>query len=1199
MVRIPKLGELAVVYLLTGLPVLAADPFTPKAFPLSGLPAGVHEFRSPGRGENGQVFAVTSGVVYQWDGGWALWRQKAGQSVRVVLPLKSGNWVVAGRGFCSLVSPNRAETPILSEGSFTSGAAVGDVAIVTSPEVAYAVGPSGIIAKYPLSGTHIGVYAHVVEGRLVVFAPGDGVFVFSDGAFRPAGDEFKWARGLGILSLLPTPDGQYLAHSSPDLLLVAHDGSSAKSVLTSVWPALYDRLRVGAMMVGSEIAVATQYDGLTGYSADGVQAWQLGVNALGGNPLFLRPSPDGLMLGTVAGVAVVPDPVRFRFLALPDNSLSFVTKSSQGILIGTTSGVYHISGEKSGLPAGIFGLIETPAGFVQGRLGSVILPTGQTIPIAQRDQAVFERLDDGRILARHGDQLRLIGQDGSVEKLNLPFPVNSAAALGNQLLVGSNDGAEVMTTDGRVRAKFGAGFTRVRAAGAHEIAVDSMGDVFNPDGTILGRLPFSEVLSVTEWNGGLAVLARLSDGRFTVGELDLAPFRWRPYDLPLSADPQFVASEAGKLFVISPGEVMAVKDPPEVTAPKIATTITAINDGRDLLAPNSRLGPAEDTVEIALPPARLGPWANPAYAFRVGAGGWQPIAAGARVRVPRLPWGQTAIAVRASIAGLESTASFTIARARPWWARWPAFVLYAGALAFASWAGTRLRTRRLALRARELERIVDERTAELKQAQKAREEFFSTLSHEIRNPLNGVVGLCDILDEAPGGAVAPRERMLVRTLKGCASQLRSMLDDVLDFSRIDRGDIQLHEESFELCSAIEGATRSVDAGLAKCTLELPAPLWLRGDCGKFRQVLTNLVSNALKYGVPPSARVKAGIVVEPDGRVRIRVSVFNTGHTVPEKELERIFEGFVRGEDALRRRIPGSGLGLAVSRRMAIAMGGSLVAFSRDGLTEFRMETVMTLGEAPIDAVPVNAPKVSRALAIEDEPYNRLVLGHILSQLGYEVDWAVDGSSALERVRSESYDLLLTDYVLPDINGAELAKRILLEVPDPKPPVICVTAYSTPEKIAEARAAGISGFVTKPISRPKLEAAILSLGAQFQPGRSLDVVRSKVECDFSSLLRLNDGSRVLAEYADALLPTWNGTISLLDRDPEEASRAVHAFRSRILAVHANVLNEQLALLEDAVRAGRHAEVRRLVDLTGAMVDDIATAARARALASAG
>lgn len=826
------------------------------------------------------------------------------------------------------------------------------------------------------------------------------------------------------------------------------------------------------------------------------------------------------------------------------------------------------------------------------------LADGRSVDLGDRDFHVLCLAGDGRIALMRHQGISLVSMDGLITDLAVPSPVNSVTSVSGGLLAGSADGAIRLALDGTVQTRFGAGLTRVKAFGGGAVALDSTGALFDADGKLLGQMPFSEMVDAVEWKGKLCMLARFPDGRMAVGLVDPATGQWAPQDFPLPATPLFLAQQDGKLYVISPGEVMSVAAPVAMGAPDARAGIEAADGGRDLTGRGAVLRPAEDAVDVVLPPPRLGPWASPAYAVRVGNGGWEAAAPGARVRVPRLAWGKSAITVRATLAGLESTATFTVARERPWWARWPAFLLYAAALAAAAWGAIRWRTARLMRRAHELERTVAERTAELKQAQQAREEFFSTLSHEIRNPLNGVVGLCDILDEAPEGAVAARERMLVRTLKGCAGQLRSMLDDVLDFSRIDRGEVQLNEENFELGAAVDGAARAVDAGLAHCTLELPAePLWLRGDCGKFRQVITNLVSNALKYGVPPAARVTGAAVTDKEGRVRVRVAVFNTGTTVPPAELTRIFAGFARGEDALRRRIPGSGLGLAVSRRMAVAMGGSLAAFSQDGLTEFRLEAVLAASEAPPEtAAAAVTPKVSRALAIEDEPYNRLVLGHILGQLGYEVDWAADGASALERVHSGAYDLVLTDFLLPDINGAELARRILAEVAEPKPPVVAVTAYSTPDKIAEARAAGISGFVTKPVSRRKLEAAILGLGAQFQSRRSLDVARSKVACDFSPLLRLADGRRVLAEYAEALPEAWAETVAALAGEKDRAAQAVHAFRSRLLAVHAESAAEQLALLEDAVRAEEKEAADRLVDLLSAMVADVAEAARARALA---
>jgi CheY-like chemotaxis protein len=491
---------------------------------------------------------------------------------------------------------------------------------------------------------------------------------------------------------------------------------------------------------------------------------------------------------------------------------------------------------------------------------------------------------------------------------------------------------------------------------------------------------------------------------------------------------------------------------------------------------------------------------------------------------------------------------------------------------------------------------VDERTVDLKRAQTAREEFFSSLSHELRNPLNGVVGLCDILSEAPPGSIGLREKRLVNTLKGCADQLRSMLTEVLDFSRIDRGDIQLSNETFDLVGAVEGSVQTIDIGLASSELVLPHdPVWVSGDCGKLRQIVTNLASNGLKYGMPQKIRVTLASEVNREGKRNVQISVSNTGATIAEKDLASLFKGFSRGEDAIRKRIPGHGLGLAVSRRMAQAMGGSLTAQSHEGLTIFTLAVVLDISDAPVAVAPtIHKPKLSKALAIEDEPYNRTVLGHILSQLGYEVDWAVDGAAAMERIRSQSYDLVLTDYLLPDLTGAELAIRILAEAANPKPAIIAVTAYSTPEKIAELTRAGISQTVSKPISLEKLRTVIMGLSIR-SGRRSLDVAPTNTQCNFAPLLALNGGREALAGYGRDLLQAWAWLVEALGGDLAEAAKGVHEFRSRILVVEAMEAARLVGQLELAVRLAHYPDIRRLADLLTPIDEDLAAKAKAEAV----
>gem|GEM_PF-5784348 len=273
-------------------------------------------------------------------------------------------------------------------------------------------------------------------------------------------------------------------------------------------------------------------------------------------------------------------------------------------------------------------LLQTPLGFVQRRIGRLILPSGQEVVTNDAEQAYMHVLSDDRIVALQAQKVWIIGLNGSVSKVSLPFPMNSLAVVQGEIFVGSDNGAKRITTKGTVEVKFGVGRTHVFSNGGRAVAIDASGDLFDVKGKLIGHLPFSELLSAVEWEGGLAMLARLPDNRIAVGKVDLAPFRWRSLDLPLTATPRFLAQEHGQLFVISPGEVMTVTKPSELSAPSVEAKILAMTDGRDLFKTGSRLAPSEDTVEVVLPPPRLGPWANPSYVVRVNDGSWQEASAG-------------------------------------------------------------------------------------------------------------------------------------------------------------------------------------------------------------------------------------------------------------------------------------------------------------------------------------------------------------------------------------------------------------------------------------------------------------------------------------------------------------------------------------------------------------------------------------------
>jgi signal transduction histidine kinase/DNA-binding NarL/FixJ family response regulator len=576
-----------------------------------------------------------------------------------------------------------------------------------------------------------------------------------------------------------------------------------------------------------------------------------------------------------------------------------------------------------------------------------------------------------------------------------------------------------------------------------------------------------------------------------------------------------------------------------------------------------------EQASFAMAPGDLPPAAVTSFRVRVGGGDWQELPPG-EVRNLTFGAGRTPVALEAERNGLVAAADFTVFRPWPWWLRawaWPLHLLALGGVVVGL---VRWRTRRLDRRNRELEARVAARTAELRQANAVKEEFLASISHEIRNPLNGVVGICEILAERQ---VGPREHVLVRTLGGCADQLRSMLDDILEFSHLERATPTLANTDFELVALVEDCARVMDPDLTACALLLPEqPHWLHGDSGKIRQVVCNLISNALKYGVPREVGVELVATPAEAGGVRVRIAVRNTGATIPSDEIPLLFESFRRGSQT--GGVPGSGLGLAVCRRLSRAMGGHLTAASADGTTEFAFEFVLPSAQPPVRATGTPAP-VSRALAVEDEDYNRLVLGHVLRSLGYTVDWAEDAAAALRLAATQPYDLVLTDWRLPDMEGGELCRRLLAILPAPQPPIVAVTAYATAEKLAEARAVGMAGFVSKPVTREKLERAIRGLSGGRQPRRSLDAETTSAPGPVSPLASLGDLAPSPQRLAGDIAERWRAVAALSSLQDPRTGRGAHALRSLLLLAAEETAAEQLGLLERAADTGDWEAVARL------------------------
>lgn len=933
---------------------------------------------------------------------------------------------------------------------------------------------------------------------------------------------------------------------------------------------------VGASVSGPWILVSTFKDGLAAYTATtGQLAWTW--NSFGSIYCFVR-YKNGFLVGTAKGLVSMVDPWQHRYAALQNEELLHILPGEDSTVTAITASSATTFSETETLSSSDQ-WPEQDGAYVRNKTfhfrdASSPLPYRFVNGLAViKDHAAIS-LAPGLTLLSHGAESRQILMEGVVHDL---------ATDGRHFLAGTmTQGVHVVAPDGRVVGRIGSGRAAVSEVRPGKVALLFWdGSILDSDANQLGRITDGNPRDATMVRDRLAVLVTRPDRDPVIGLLQ--GDTWQPLEVPGLAEigAEQIAANDTYLFAAGPRGVIRTRLPLASAAPPRPDWRWSVPvDGAAVTLPNA----TQEYVRLSVGPDELPPAPATYFRLRIGEGSWTDVQPGSALQIP-LPWGRTPVVTQAERNGLQVESAFTLVRPWPWWLRAWAWPLHVAALSGIVFGFSRLRTRRLELRNRELERRVALRTDELRKASAAKEEFLAGISHEIRNPLNGVVGICAMLADRE---VGPREKMLVRTLGGCADQLRSMLDDILDFSRIDRGDVTLANVDFEICALVEESTLVMDPDRTACTLILPdQPVWLHGDSGKMRQIVCNLISNALKYGVPREAGIEVRAENAGGGRTRLRLAVRNSGPTIPAEEIPRLFDSFKRGSRTAG--MPGSGLGLAVCRRLIQVMGGRITAASVDGVTEFAIEVVLANARPP-EASKAPPAAVSRALAIEDEDYNRIALGHVLRALGYEVDWAADGTAALRLASEKQYDLVLTDWRLPDINGGDLTRRLLALLPEPKPPVVAITAYSTRDKLQEAYAAGMSGFITKPVTKEKLERVIRGLSEGLQPRRSLDTNPSPAAP--SALASLGDLAPSSEQLARDISLRWKSAATMAElRDPRTA-REAHALRSLLLLASEETAAEQVGLLEAAADANDWPTVDRLLPFAA---EEIA-ATRARLIA---
>ncbi|MCW7537677.1 ATP-binding protein [Aquabacterium sp. A7-Y] len=389
-------------------------------------------------------------------------------------------------------------------------------------------------------------------------------------------------------------------------------------------------------------------------------------------------------------------------------------------------------------------------------------------------------------------------------------------------------------------------------------------------------------------------------------------------------------------------------------------------------------------------------------------------------------------------------------------------------------------------------------------ASRAKSDFLATMSHEIRTPMNGILGTADLLVRSPLGE---RERALAETLLRSSKSLLGILNDILDLSKIEANELHVAAEAFDPRSLLEEVrdlflSYAGSKGLGLTLDTDPAvPHAVVGDVDRVRQVLSNLVSNAVKFSVAGSVQLRLTARHVAADRALLRFQVEDSGLGIPSEARERLFQPFRQLDSSTARRHGGTGLGLAISQRLVQLMGGTIDFKSTPGKgTCFWFELPMPVSDAVAPPVPRQespesrfahsgaapltpaeplhpspGPGAPRILVVEDNPVNSLVLEAQLAELGCTCEVAADGDEALRSLETGEYDLVLMDCMLPGLSGYEVCqrwRRIEQERGRGRLPIIALTANALASNVEEARLAGMDDFLTKPCTMDKLGRAI-------------------------------------------------------------------------------------------------------------------------------